>query len=289
MSSVFGATHQSHRGRDPRHPGYDRTQRVPDVAARTATDHPGGLSFLDEPGQPRYREAVLFRVEPVATTPAAYAFAVVLGLLWGSFANVCIYRWPLGGHVGDQAGLALLGLQDADQGGTTTSRCSATCGCAGSAARARRRSRRATCSSRRSPARCSASRGGSRWGRPGMLEPIDVRVIRFVVAAGFVFVMIVITFIDLDTQLILDKVTIPSIVIFFRLAAPAGASLVRRPGRHRDRLRRAVADRRAVLPDPQARGPGPRRCEAARARGRAVRMERCVRIAVRRGRPRNDP
>ncbi len=21
-------------------------------------------------------------------------FAVVLGLLWGSFANVCIYRWP---------------------------------------------------------------------------------------------------------------------------------------------------------------------------------------------------
>ena len=27
-------------------------------------------------------------------SPGAYAFAVVLGLLWGSFANVCIYRWP---------------------------------------------------------------------------------------------------------------------------------------------------------------------------------------------------
>jgi hypothetical protein len=25
---------------------------------------------------------------------AAYVFVVVLGLLWGSFANVCIYRWP---------------------------------------------------------------------------------------------------------------------------------------------------------------------------------------------------
>ena len=30
----------------------------------------------------------------LATTPAAGALAVVLGLLWGSFANVCIYRWP---------------------------------------------------------------------------------------------------------------------------------------------------------------------------------------------------
>ena len=30
--------------------------------------------------------------EPLADTPGAYVFAVVLGLLWGSFANVCIYR-----------------------------------------------------------------------------------------------------------------------------------------------------------------------------------------------------
>ena len=36
---------------------------------------------------------MLSELEPVAATPAAYAFAVVLGLLWGSFANVCIYRW----------------------------------------------------------------------------------------------------------------------------------------------------------------------------------------------------
>src|SRR6185437_6101485 len=58
------------------------------------------LSFLDQPGQlaPRpasgYRLAVLNDLEPLASSSAAYGFIVVLGLLWGSFANVCIYRWP---------------------------------------------------------------------------------------------------------------------------------------------------------------------------------------------------
>src|SRR3954470_22368418 len=32
--------------------------------------------------------------ELFSQTTAAYVFAVVFGLLWGSFANVCIYRWP---------------------------------------------------------------------------------------------------------------------------------------------------------------------------------------------------
>ena len=35
----------------------------------------------------------------LSTTVGAYVLAVVLGLLWGSFANVCIYRWPAGGSV----------------------------------------------------------------------------------------------------------------------------------------------------------------------------------------------
>src|SRR5665647_1652464 len=37
---------------------------------------------------------VLRDLEPLATSWGAYAFAVLLGLLWGSFANVCVYRWP---------------------------------------------------------------------------------------------------------------------------------------------------------------------------------------------------
>src|SRR5262249_56290104 len=51
--------------------------------------HLEGLSFLDGRGQPGYR----FPIEVLTTTTGA-VFAVVLGLLWGSFANVCIYRWP---------------------------------------------------------------------------------------------------------------------------------------------------------------------------------------------------
>src|SRR5689334_25231997 len=37
---------------------------------------------------------VLRDLEPLTTSPAAYGFAILFGLLWGSFANVCIYRWP---------------------------------------------------------------------------------------------------------------------------------------------------------------------------------------------------
>ena len=93
-------------------------------------------------------------------------------------------------------------------------------------------------------------------GPAGMLEPFELRLIRFAISAAFVFVMVVITFIDIDHKLILDKVTIPSIVaVLRRVAAAARAALVRRPRRRRGRLRRAVADRRALLPDPQARGP----------------------------------
>src|SRR5205814_6229614 len=53
------------------------------------------LSFLDEPGQSGYRVAtVLGELERHQSSIAAYAFVFVFGLLWGSFANVCVYRWP---------------------------------------------------------------------------------------------------------------------------------------------------------------------------------------------------
>src|ERR1041384_8819478 len=34
------------------------------------------------------------QIERYSDSIAAYAFVILLGLLWGSFANVCIYRWP---------------------------------------------------------------------------------------------------------------------------------------------------------------------------------------------------
>ncbi len=50
-----------------------------------------------------------------------------------------------------------------------------------------------------------------------LFEPFDLRLIRFAIAATFCFVMVVITFIDLDHKLILNKVTMPSIVVFYGL------------------------------------------------------------------------
>jgi leader peptidase (prepilin peptidase)/N-methyltransferase len=42
---------------------------------------------------------VLAELEPLAMSTAAYAVVIALGLLWGSFANVCIYRCPAGRSV----------------------------------------------------------------------------------------------------------------------------------------------------------------------------------------------
>ena len=45
----------------------------------------------------------------------------------------------------------------------------------------------------------------------------SVRWLRFFILAAFFFVLVVITFIDLDHKLILDKITYPSIPIFYGL------------------------------------------------------------------------
>jgi leader peptidase (prepilin peptidase)/N-methyltransferase len=162
---------------------------------------------------------VLSELEPVAATPGAYAFAVLLGLLWGSFANVCIYRWapseefPKGRSVVTP--------------GSHCSACKAPIKWYDNVPLLSYLWLRGKCRACKAPfsarylwveAITGALFGVAWWfcmGPAGMLEPFEVRLVRFAIAAGFVFVMVVITFIDLDTMLILDKVTIPSTVIFY--------------------------------------------------------------------------
>jgi leader peptidase (prepilin peptidase)/N-methyltransferase len=48
-------------------------------------------------------------------------------------------------------------------------------------------------------------------------EPLPLRLTRFAIAAAFVFVLVVISFIDLDTKLILNRITYPAIPIFWGL------------------------------------------------------------------------
>jgi leader peptidase (prepilin peptidase)/N-methyltransferase len=151
----------------------------------------------------------------VLTTGAGAVIAVVLGLLWGSFANVMIYRMP------DNRSVVRPG-----------SHCSA---CKAPIAwydnvpilsyvwlRGRCRACKAVFSPRYLlvEALTGALFGVVWWftlGTGGMLDTLDVRVVRFLIYAAFVFVMIVIAFIDLDTKLILNRITFPSIVLFYAL------------------------------------------------------------------------
>ena len=137
---------------------------------------------------------MLDRLEPLASSPAAYAFVVVLGLLWGSFANVCIYRWPPTDEF--PAGRSVV---------TPGSHCFAC---------------KAPFSGRYLivEAATGALFGVAWWAAvvaPALFESFDDRLLHFAVYAAFCFVMVVITFIDLDHKLILNKVTIPATVVFY--------------------------------------------------------------------------
>jgi len=151
------------------------------------------------------------------TTPTGAALAVVLGLLWGSFANVCIYRWPptdehpKGRSVvapGSHCSVCKVPIRWYDNVPILSylwlrGRCRA-------------------CKTQFSAryllveALTGALFGVAWWftlGNGGLFLPLETRALHFVVYASFVFVMVVITFIDIDHKLILDKVTFPSVVL----------------------------------------------------------------------------
>jgi leader peptidase (prepilin peptidase) / N-methyltransferase len=164
-------------------------------------------------------------LEPLATSAGAYGMAVVLGLVWGSFANVCIYRMP---------------PTDEHPRGRSVVSPGSHCGACGKAVRwydnvpilsflwlrGRCRDCKTEFSSRYLfvEALTGALFGVAWWAAvdaSAMFEPLEVRLLRFAVYAAFVMVMVVVTFIDLDHQLILDRVTYPSIPVFYM----AGLSL----------------------------------------------------------------
>lgn len=181
------------------------------------------------PGQSGYRFAdVLDELAPLAASPGAYAFATLLGLLWGSFANVCIYRWPPSDefphgrsvvHPGSHCFACQAPIRWYDNVPLASwlwlrGRCRA-------------------CRAAFSPryllveALTGLLFAATWWAATADLpaelrglvhaEPFDVRLLRFGIYAAFGLAMVVIAFIDLDHKLILNKVTIPSIVAFYAL------------------------------------------------------------------------
>lgn len=164
---------------------------------------------------------MLADLEPLATTTGAYVFVVVLGLLWGSFANVCIYRMPPTDEFPNGRSVVTPGSH-----------------CFACKAPVRwydnvpllsylwLRGRCRNCKTRFSAryllveALTGALFGLAWWFKivPEFTIPFSDRLIHFAITAAFCVVMVVIAFIDLDTKLIFNKVTIPSIVVFYGLS-----------------------------------------------------------------------
>jgi leader peptidase (prepilin peptidase) / N-methyltransferase len=159
---------------------------------------------------------------PYASHWGSYAFVIFLGTLWGSFGNVCIYRWPPSEKF--PKGRSVV---------SPPSHCFV-CG-----ARVRwydntplisylwLRGKCRDCKTQFSAryliveALTGILFGAAWWA--AMNHPLaanasyNLRVLYFVVYAAFAFFLVVVTFIDLDHMLILDIVTYPSVPVFYGL------------------------------------------------------------------------
>jgi leader peptidase (prepilin peptidase)/N-methyltransferase len=162
-----------------------------------------------------------YLLEPFALSPVGHAFAFVLGALFGSLANVCIYRWP---------------PTDTHPEGRSIVRPGSSCPACGHAIRWHDNVPMLGWVLLRG--RCRDCKTGIAPRYPlvellmGVLflvayhhvmatayvdEPLATRALRFVVLGAFQFVLVVIAFIDLDHTLILDKITYPAIPLFYAL------------------------------------------------------------------------
>jgi len=155
----------------------------------------------------------------VLTTPVGLALAVLLGLLWGSFANVCIYRWPPTDEF--PAGRSVV------RPGSHCSACKKPIAWYDNVPLVSYLWLRGRCRACKAPfspryllveALTGVLFGVAWWftlGTGGTFDTLNVRLLWFVVDAAFVFVMVVVTFIDLDTMLILNKVVVPAGILFY--------------------------------------------------------------------------
>lgn len=169
---------------------------------------------------------MLHELEPLATSPVAYALAVLLGLLWGSFANVCIYRWPPSEEFPEGRSVV--------RPGSHCFACKTPIRWYDNVPLVSWLWLRGACRTCQAPFSArylvvEALTGllfGLAWFATvevGILfEPLDLRLVRFAVYAAFCFLMVVISFIDIDHKLILNKVTYPSVVVFYGLGLLVG-------------------------------------------------------------------
>lgn len=164
----------------------------------------------------RFHDVVNAELEVLTHTPGL-VLALVLGLLWGSFANVCIYRWPPSDEF--PKGRSVVAP------GSHCSTCQAPVRWYDNIPilsyiwlRGRCRSCKTEFSSRYLVVEAATAMlfGAAWWftlGTGGSFQPLDVRALWFVVDAAFVFTMVVITFIDIDHKLILNKITVPAMIL----------------------------------------------------------------------------
>ena len=170
-----------------------------------------------------------YLLEPLVQQPAAYGLVFVLGLLFGSFANVCIYRWPPTERYPE---------------GRSVVRPGSMCGACDRPVRwhdnvpllsyALLRGRCRDCGASFSPRyllveaamgmlfvaayhHTVALPSAHELVQAPMQVSLATRMTHFLVLAAFQLVLVVIAFIDLDHKLILDKITYPAIPIFYGL------------------------------------------------------------------------
>ena len=160
-------------------------------------------------------------LEPFVTSVGAHVLVFVLGTIFGSFANVCIFRWPPSEEHPRGRSVVVPGSH---------------CGSCGQPVKWYDNIPMVSYLVLRGRCRACKVEFSPRYllveGLAGLLfvaayhhvailvhagDPIEFRLFRFAILAAFLLVLVIIAFIDLDHQLILDKITYPAIPIFYAL------------------------------------------------------------------------